>query len=163
MRYSLAILLTATLAAATGCSRSPGKTSAAPGDQAAATAHSAPISDPCKLLTQAEASAAIGQTLVRHDVQHYGPITRCRFFNAAGDEPLWLDAADGSVFDGLAHLPDVKSVSGIGDRALWQHNELATFVHILKGGNMVSMGLPRAVSDMTPEVEQAAILVARRM
>ncbi len=147
-----------------GCSGSPGKTVAPSGAQAnAAPPPSRPIADPCALLTRAEASAAVGQTLVRNDVQHYGPVTRCRFFNAQGDEPIWLDVQDAGIFDGLTHLPDVKPVSGIGDQALWQHNELATFVHIQKGGNMVSMGLPRTLSTMTPAVTKAAKLVTSRM
>ena len=150
-----------------GCSGSSGNTSAAPSaaqpSPSTAQRSSLSISDPCRLLTLAEASAAVGETLVRNDVQHYGPVTRCRFFNGGGDEPIWLDVEDADTFDGLTHLPDVKPVSGIGDRALWQHNELATFVHILKGGNMVSMGLPRTLSTMTPAVNKAAQLVAGRM
>lgn len=143
------VLLIAALAGA-GCS---GAAHAAP----------APISNPCRLLTIAEASVALGEPLVRSDVQHFGPIIRCRFFDASGDEPLWLDAADAATFEGLAHLPDVEPVSGIGDRALWQHNELATFLYILKGGNMVSIGLPRTLSSLTPAVRKAAELIAERM
>ena len=144
MRSSPIVLLAAMLAATTA-------------------AAAAPISNPCKLLAPAEASAAIGRTLVRSDVQHYGPITRCRFFDAAGDEPIWLDAADAATFEGLEHLPGAKPVVGIGDRALWQHDELSTFLHILKGGNMVSMGLPRNLATPTPGVQKAAKLVAGRM
>lgn len=144
MRSSPIVLLAAMLAATTA-------------------AAAAPIANPCKLLTPAEASAAIGRTLVRSDVQHYGPITRCRFFDAAGDEPLWLDAADAATFEGLEHLPGVQPVVGIGDRALWQHDELATFLHILKGGDMISMGLPRTLATLTPGVQKAAKLVAGRM
>lgn len=151
----------------TGCSGSDENTSAgasaAQPSPSTAQRSSASISDPCRLLTLAEASAAVGETLERNDVQHYGPVTRCRYFNAGGDEPIWLDVEDADTFEGLAHLPDVKPVSGLGDRALWQHNELATFVHILKGGNTASMGLPRTLSTMTPAVNKAAQLVARRM
>lgn len=168
MRSSrLVILLLTPLAFAAGCSGSAGSAStasAAGQATASATARpSAPIENPCRLLTRAEASAAIGQTLVRKDVQHYGPVTRCRFFNAAGDEPIWLDAADAGTFEGLTHMPDMRPVSGIGDQALWQHDELSTFVYILKGGNMVSMGLPRTLATMTPAVTKAAKLVASRM
>lgn len=165
MRYSTLIVLLATpLAIATGCSGSAGK-AAVPSGAAASAAQppSRPIADPCRLLTLAEASAAIGETLVRNDVQHYGPVTRCRYFNAAADEPIWLDVADAATFGGLAHLPGIRPVSGIGDQALWQHDELSTFVHILKGGNMVSMGLPRTLASMTPAVRQAAKRVASRM
>ena len=144
MRSSPIVLLTALLAAT-------------------AAAAAAPIVNPCKLLTPAEASAAIGQTLVRSDVQHYGPITRCRFFNAAGDEPFWLDAADAATFEGLEHLPDAKPIAGIGERALWQHDQLSTFLHILKGGNMISMGLPRTLATLTPGVQKAEKLLAGRM
>jgi hypothetical protein len=149
MRRLPGLLLIAALAGA-GCS-------------GAARAASTPIANPCRLLTIAEASVALGENLVRSDVQHFGPIIRCRFFNASGDEPLWLDAADAETFEGLAHLPDVEPVSGIGDRALWQHNELATFLYVLKGGKMVSIGLPRTLSSVTPAIRQAAKVIADRM
>lgn len=160
----LIVLLVTPLGFAAGCSGSSGNAPAAGGTQASgAQRQSVPISDPCKLLTRAEASAAVGKTLVRNDVQKFGPVTRCRFFDAGGNEPTWLDVEDAATFDGLTHMPDVTPVSGVGDQALWQHNELATFVHILKGSNTVSMGLPRTVSTMTPAVEKAAKLVASRM
>lgn len=169
MRYSRRVVMLITITSlpfTAGCSGSPANTVAARGAQTSpspAQPTSPSISDPCKLLTLAEASAAMGKPLVRNDVQHYGPVTRCRFFDAGGDEPIWLDVADAATFDGLTHMPGMKPVSGIGDQALWQHDELTTFVHILKGGNMVSMGLPRTLSTMTPAVTKAARLVASRM
>lgn len=165
MRNSkLLVLLLTSLAFATGCSGSGGSAAAAPGAAgSSAQGSSHPISDPCKLLTRAEASSVVGKALVRTDVQHFGPITRCRFFDASGDEPIWLDVADAATFDALTHMPGMRPVSGIGDQALWQHDELSTFVHILKGGNMVSMGLPRTVSTLTPAIMKAAKQVAGRM
>lgn len=167
MRNSkLLVLLVTSLAFTTGCSGSGGSAAAAPGAtgrSSAAPGSSHPIADPCRLLTRAEASAAVGKALVRNDVQHFGPVTRCRFFDASGDEPIWLDVADASTFDALTHMPGMTPVSGIGDQALWQHDELSTFVHILKGGNMVSMGLPRTVSTLTPAIMKAAKQVAGRM
>lgn len=164
MRYVKLFALLTSLALTASCSGSPGNTATTLGPQAAAAQRPSPsISDPCKLLTLAEASAAIGKSLVRNDVQHYGPVTRCRFFDAGGDEPIWLDVADAATFDGLAHMPGMKAVNGIGDQALWQHDELSTFVHILKGSNMVSMGLPRTFATMTPAVTKAAQLVASRI
>ncbi len=113
MRYfRLVALLIAALALVESCSGSTDKASQASVAQANAnTAHpvSAPISNPCALLTQEEASAAIGQKIVRNDLQHDGPVSRCRFFDASGDEPLWLDAEDAAMFDGLAHLPDTTA------------------------------------------------------
>lgn len=150
---------------AVGCSRSaeqaPGP--AAPADASRAAAARAPVANPCSLLSQDEASRAVGRKLVRSDLQHYGPVTRCRFFSADGDEPVWLDAEDAAVFEGLAHVPDAKPVGGIADQALWQHSETGTFLHILKGGRLISMGLPRTLAALTPEVETAAKLVAMRM
>lgn len=166
MRYSKLLALLVTSLALAGCSGPSDSAAAppgAPGSSSAAHGSSHPITDPCKLLTLAEASATVGKALVRNDVQRFGPITRCRFFDAAGDEPIWLDVADAATFDALTHLPGMKPVSGIGNQALWQHDELSTFVHILKGGNMVSMGLPRTVSTLTPGIMKAAKLVARRM
>lgn len=157
------VIVLGTLLLAAGCHSS---TSAAPAQattsEAAAKPASPPISDPCKLLSQAEASAALGEKLGAGKLQHFGPVSRCQFF-AGVNEDLFLDSADPATFDALAHGSDAKPVSGIGDKALWQHNEYATFLHILKGGNMISMGLPRTMSNLTPGVENAGKLVASRM
>ena len=166
MRCSIVFaVLLASSALTVGCSRSAEESSATPthASTAAARTRSAPLADPCKLLTQEEAAAAIGRSVTRSDLQHYGRVNRCRFFSADGDEPIWLDAEDAAMFDAVAHLPDAKPLSGIADQAFWQHNELSTFVHILKNGRMVSMGLPRTMSTLTPEAEKAAKLVASRM
>lgn len=163
MRSFRIIVVLGALVFTAGCHSSK---SAAPTQATTSVATANPashtISDPCKLLSQSEASAALGEKLDAGKLKHFGPDTRCQFF-AGENEDLFLDVADPSMFEALAHGSDAKPVSGIGDKALWQHNEYATFLHILKGGNLVSMGLPRTMSNMTPGVENAGKLIASRM
>jgi hypothetical protein len=128
-----------------------------------------PIADPCKLLTQAEASEAVGTRVGAGELRHFGSIDRCSFPDAAKDQKLWLDVQtasatvpDSALFDSFTHGPDVKMVSGIGDQAIWNASQIGTFLYILKGGNMVAMGLGK-MPTMTPSVEKAAKVIASRM
>jgi hypothetical protein len=136
----------------------------------AEAASSARIADPCKLLTQAEASAALSAALGPGELKRMGIITRCAYSNAAADQKIFLDVqnetapvTDAALFDSFTHMPDAKPVSGIGDQALWGHSEYATSLFILKGGKVVAVGLPRTVAAMTPGIEKAAKLIASRM
>lgn len=129
------------------------------------------IGDPCKLLTQAEASDAINTRLGPGEIKTFRGITRCAFFNSGNrEEEIWLDVQndsavvdDRTLFDSLSHGPDVKLVAGIGDQALWSHSQIGTFLYILKAGNMVAIGLPRTMAAMTPAVEKSGKLIASRM
>lgn len=142
MLFLRTIIVLGALVFASGCHSSKTTVTTQGTERVAAGSAAAPsISDPCKLLSQAEASAALGEKLGAGKLRHYGPVSRCQFF-AGEKEDLFLDVADPAMFDALAHGSDAKPIAGIGDRALWQHNEYATFLHIVKGGNMVSMGFP---------------------
>lgn len=125
----------------------------------AASAH--PIADPCKLLTQAEVSAALGMKFRAGELTHPG-LPRCRFLTASQDE-VFIDVVDPSMFDAYAHAPGTTPLPGIGDKALWAHDQFSSDIYIVKGGNMVTIGLPRTVSKMTPAVANVAELVASRM
>ncbi len=91
------------------------------------------LPDPCKLITQAEASAAWGIKLGPAqpvDLKSLGK--RCRFETGSFDE-LFLDATNiTGLVDSYAHLPDAVSVSGLGDKAVWMPGNTSTLC-IVKG------------------------------
>lgn len=169
------VLLALAMGSICACS----STKAAP-DQAAGagtTVQAAPaarIADPCKLLTQAEASEAIAAQVDAGELKQFGVITRCSFYNKRdSQQELLLDVqndkapvADSVLFDSSSHGPDAKPVPGIGDQALWFHSEGfggGTSLDILKGGRLVHIILPRTIKTMTPAVLNAARLIAGRM
>jgi len=109
---------------------------------------------PANLLTQVEASEAIGAKLGPGELKRMGIITRCTYYNRATDQMLWLDVhnetapePDAVLFDSYTHMPNVKPVSGIGDQALWSHSDFGSDLDILKGGRLVLMGLPRTMTN----------------
>lgn len=152
------------------CSKNKPEAQAA-SSAAASPARATPIADPCTLLTQAEASAAAGVTLSPGQTRRFGVVTRCTFTDRADpSREVLLDVqnetapvADPELFDSYTHLPDVQRVSGIGDQALWVHNEIDSEVDILKGGRLVEMKVPRSVTTMTPAITTAAKAIASRM
>lgn len=163
LRSSSVLALLALAAFACGCSKSnsaesgPATAPSAP----AARAASAKIANPCKLLTQAEASAAIGAKVGPGQLTNTGMTMRCRFFTPSQDE-LFLDASGTDLFDTYAHTGAVP-VSGMGDKALWAHSEIGSWLYIVKGSNMITLGVPRTISSMTPAIQQAGKLIASRM
>lgn len=173
MKLNQLIVMAVAIAGASACSggnREAPQQGASPPAPTAQAASSARITHPCKLLTRTEASAAIGAELAPGEENTSGIVTRCAFSNRERQSQLWLDVqnatapvSDASLFDALSHEPDAKLLSGIGDKALWSHSRISTFLYILKGGNMVAMGLPRTMATLTPSVEQAGKLVASRM
>ena len=175
MKQFRAVAFIVVLSVVFGCSGCKSKTADQTASQtnssgASAAPTSPRITDPCKLLTQEEASAAIGEKLGPPELKDMGVVMRCAFRIQSTGHELFLDVqkptatvADPVLFDSLSHGPDSKPVSGMGEGATWSHSEYATFLYILKGGNMVAIGLPRTTATMTPEVEKAGKLVASRM
>lgn len=176
MKLVQMMILGVALASACACSSakpSPDQ-AAASGTTVQAAAPAARIADPCKLLTQAEASEAISAQVGAGELKQFGIITRCSFYNKRdSQQELLLDVqnenapvADSVLFDSSSHGPDAKPVPGIGDQALWFHSEGfggGTSLDILKGGRLVHIILPRTIKTMTPAVEKAARLIAGRM
>lgn len=169
MKFFRAVTVLALLAAVCACSGTKNSAAEPSGLQAQA-APTARIADPCKLLTQAEASEAIGAKLGSGDLKHFGIVTRCTYYSLATDQKLFLDVhnetapePDAVLFDSYTHMPNVKPVSGIGDQALWSHSEIGSWLDILKAGRLVQIGLPHTVTTITPAVEKAATQIASRM
>lgn len=174
-RTVLLMVLSIAVFEGSGCKS---KTADQPGTEtAASTAAATPaaprITDPCKLLTQAEAEAAIGAKLQPGQLKDMGSLIRCAFRNQNidnADQNIFLDVqkptatvSDAVLFDSFTQAPDSKLISGMGDQAVWSHSVYASFLYIMKGGNMVAIGIPRQIATVTPEVEKAGKLVAGRM
>ena len=166
------LTLLALVCACSGTKAGPDPT--AGGSTTAQAASAARIPDPCKLLTQAEASEAIGPRLEAGELKRFGIITRCSFYNKReSDQDLFLDVqnetapvADSVLFDSSTHGPDAKPVPGVGDQALWFHSDkrfAGSSLDILKSGRLVHVILPRTIKTVTPPVEKAAKLIASRM
>lgn len=171
MRLARVIVIGVAFASACACSEkkaTPDQPDPATNVQPASAAR---IADPCKLLTQAEASEAMGAKLEPGVSRQFGVITRCTFSNKRiPEQDLFLDVhnetapeSDSALFDSYTHVPDIQHLSGIGDQALWAHSELSTRLGIFKGGRLVEVGLPRQIVTITPALDKAAKLIASRM
>ena len=153
---------TAVLAACSSSNPSAG--ASAPTPQASATPAAVAIADPCKLLTQDEASAALGKRTGPGELKQFGTITtRCSFYSPSTQEELFLDVSNPGLFDAATHL-GATPVAGIGDKALWQYDAHSSFLFIEKGGKVINLGgLPGGMATPSPAVQQAGKLVASRM
>ena len=127
---------------------------------------SASLVNPCTLLTQAEASAALGiQFGAAEMIDNKKLGKRCRF--ATGDDELFIDISDNTgLADSYALLPNVVSVKGLGDKALWMPGRWETenkLLCIVKHNILVNIGFPPSVKSLTPGARKVAELVASRM
>jgi hypothetical protein len=123
----------------------------------------APITDPCKLMTQDEASSVMGKKVGPGELTHPGPKPRCRFVTSTFQE-IFIDVSDPPFVAGLLQDGTVAvSVPGIGDKAAWHHDQYSSALFIVKGSNAVVLGLPSTIATMTPAVEKEAKLIASRM
>ena len=172
MKLVRVMVIGGALASACACSSTKAGPDQLAGVSATAKAAFAPrIADPCKLLTQGEASEAIGAKLQAGELKRFGPITRCEFYSKPDSEQsLLLDVrnetsqvSEATLFDSDTHNPDAKSVPGVGDQAFWFHSELGSLLEIFKAGRLVSVTLPRTMTTATPALGKAARLIASRM
>jgi hypothetical protein len=123
---------------------------------------SASLANPCTLLTQAEASAALGMQFGAAEMIDNKKLgKRCRFATS-GDE-LFIDISDNNgLADSYAHLPDATPVKGLGDKAVWMPGHIPILC-IVKGNTLVNIGFPPSVKSLTPGARKVAELVASRM
>src|SRR5579875_2552894 len=130
---------------------------------AASKSGSASLVNPCTLLTQAEASAALGMQFEAGQMVDNKKLgKRCRF--PTGNDELFIDISDNSdLADSYAHLPDVVSVKGLGDKALWMPATENKLLCIVKHNILVNIGFPPSVKSLTPGARKVAELVASRM
>lgn len=147
------------------CSSSDQSAGASPSAaKAPAAPAAAAIADPCKLLTQDEASAALGEHTGQGELKHFGSITtRCSFYSPSTQKELFLDVSNPGLFDAATHL-GATPVAGIGDKALWQSDAHSSFLFIEKDGKVINMGgLPGGMATPSPAVQQAGKAIASRM
>jgi hypothetical protein len=161
LRIFVVVILVGLIA---GCSGTKNSSAASGNSAVASHPRAAAIANPCKLLTQQEASAVMGAPVrgpgeLVH-IQNVG--ARCRFFTKSEDE-LFLDATDDSLYDTYSHLGGVP-VPGIGgDGAMWLHSQVGSYLYIKKDGNMITMGMPRTITTVTPAVIAAGKAIASGM
>lgn len=164
MRTMMTAVCLALLAA---CSPSnPSAETGAPPQAAAAPTvpAAAAITDPCKLLSQDEASAALGERTGPGQLKQFGKLTtRCSFHAPSTQHELFLDVSNPGLFDAATHL-GATPVAGIGDKALWQSDAHSSFLFIEKNGRVIDMGgMPGGSATPSPAVQQAGKLIASRM
>src|SRR5215471_21819013 len=97
MRVMVTAGALASVCACSGTKAGPDQATAGAG-----TAGQAPpvsrIANPCKLLTQTEASEAIGTKLEAGELKRFGGVTRCSFYNKRdSDREVFLDVQNESA------------------------------------------------------------------
>ncbi|HEY0396423.1 MAG TPA: hypothetical protein VGD01_18245 [Candidatus Elarobacter sp.] len=117
--------------------------------------------DPCKLVTTAEASAAMG-TRSLPGAPHKGRTgSSCRYYSADHKMNVFVQAIGPGDLQGAGQLGG-KNVSGIGDQAIWASGSL----FIRKGGNFAQVGLYRSAGSMEhmdPQIVPLGKVAASRM
>lgn len=163
MSFRIIAVMTVIVALA-GCSNSkrtvtggPASSSSSPKASAAAFT----IKDPCRLLTQDEASTIMGAKVGPGETHNIPPVIRCGYFTNSQDE-LFLDVSGTETFDG-SPAAGFTPVSGVGDKAAWQHDQFGSHLTIVKGPNMVTLGLPPSIHMDSAAMEKFGKLIASRM
>lgn len=160
MKLPLALLLLAAASAIPGCHSNSDAAAPAPSSSPAATqTASAPIANPCSLVTVDEVSKVMGRKSnpgELHDAFHG---KRCNFYDPTSQYEIFLQTVDWGLA-GPMMTPD-NTLSGIGDKAFWMDGS----IYVLKNGNGMQVGfqLPHVMQKMTPDAEKFGKLVASRM
>jgi hypothetical protein len=165
---------TATSAAATGA-RSPAATgggqaaTSGPGASSAAgtppTAPAAgPASDPCRLVTRAEAAEALGRPVVKVQPRQGFLARSCLFVGARGGRQLIVQfhqgpAASRAQFE-MGRRPDDQPVAGVGDEAWFTPD--TCLLDVRKGAVRFQVGLLDAAGRPGPRRVPASLLTLAR-
>lgn len=147
-------------AAITGCLGTKGTASFSGGSAIAAPAD--PALDPCKLLTQAEASAALGlKVSPGRTIKNLMDTTTCAFATPAGDD-LTIAIESPDFYNGVAANGGVP-VQGIGAKALWLHMPWSNELYVLKDHSLVHVSFPGHATGLSPAMIMAGKQIASRM
>ena len=122
---------------------------------------SAGTSNPCALVTTADASTAMGVTSLPGKPHTSRHASSCRFYSADHKKNVFVQTLDADDMAGAAQIGG-KSVPGIGDKALW----IAGSMYVKKGGNYMQVGLylkPESMKTMDPAIIPLSKTVAGRM
>jgi len=164
---------TATSAAATGA-RSPAATgggqatTSGPGGSPAGTRPTAPAagpaSDPCRLVTRAEAAAVLGRPVVKLQPRQGFLVRSCLFVGARGGRQLIVQvhqgpAASRTQFE-MGRRPDDQPVAGVGDEAWFTPD--TCLLDVRKGAARFQVGLLDAAGRPGPRrVPPGLVTLAR--
>jgi hypothetical protein len=111
--------------------------SAAPVDASAAPAAAAGSSDACALVTQDEATAAMGAKaaagIAKTDHDGY---TSCRYYDPTKTKNVFVQFVDPKLADQMGAMGG-KDVAGVGDKATW----LSGSIFVTKGAKAAQVGL----------------------
>lgn len=117
------------------------------------------IADPCKLVSVAEVSEAMGRPSKPGELTHPFNGNRCRFYDATAQYEIFLQTVDPALVKGV--LAEATVLPGMGDWAYWSGGA----VYVGKGDHALMIGfqLPHTLTAMTPAAEKLARAVASRM
>lgn len=119
--------------------------------------------DPCRTLTTAEVSAAVGEP-VGEPVGRIGEHPYCSFKFASGNEYLFVaeDSGPGALNDFNGETADrvtAQPVKGLGDQAFWNPHSDGAGLQVMSGPTHVEI---KFGGDRTPSTaKQAAITLMR--
>jgi hypothetical protein len=129
------------------------------------TAAYAGTSNPCALVTTAEASTAMRVSSLPGKPHTSRGSSSCRYYSPDHTKNVYIQILQAGDMTGAAQLAGPlggKSISGIGDKALW----VAGSMYVQKGGSYVQVALylnPASMKKMDPGVIPLAKTVAGRM
>jgi len=152
---------TTTTDTTTVASAAPADASAAPAAATAAPAAAA-ANDACALVTQAEASTAMGASaaapIAKTDHDGY---TSCRYYDPTKTKNVFVQYVDPKIAEQMGPMGG-KDVAGVGDKATW----LAGSIFVTKGGKAAQIGLylnANSMKAMDPGESALAKTAADRM
>jgi hypothetical protein len=151
-------------ATAGGPATTPGPgASAAAGTTPAAPA-AGPASDPCRLVTRAEAAAVLGRPVVKVQARQGFLVRSCLFVGARGDRQVIVQvhqgpAASRAQFE-MGRRPDDQPVAGVGDEAWFTPD--TCLLDVREGAARFQVGLLDAAGRSSPRrVPPSLITLAR--
>jgi hypothetical protein len=122
---------------------------------------SAGTSNPCALVTSAEATTAMGVASLPGKA-HAGRLgSSCRYYSADHTKNVFVQIVSAGDMMGAVQIGG-KPVSGIGDKAFWASGSM----FVKKGGSFVQVGLylnAKSMEKMDPAIVPLAKTVASRM
>jgi hypothetical protein len=125
-----------------------------------APAFAAP-SNPCTLVTTAEAASAMGTASLPGKPHTSRGTTSCRFYSSDHTKNVYVQIVEAGDMIGAGQLGG-KPVAGIGDKAVWASGSM----FVQKGAKYVQVGLYRSAASMEkmdPQIVPLARTVAGRM
>ena len=128
---------------------------------ATAAPAAAGTSNPCAVVTVAEASTAMGVASLPGKPHAGRSGSSCRYYSADHTKNVFVQTTDAGTMTGAAQF-GAKPVPGIGDKALWAGGTM----FVKKGANYMQVALYRnkaSLEKMDPAIVPLAKTAASRM